>query len=261
MKVAPLLVHSVQATLALGLLGCLGAVQPEPAPASTPATVGASEPALVDAGSPPVSEGGYDASFPPLPPADAGPGAVADAGPGPDPQTPVQTAGQGCVPWPQADHSPFVPSPSDPLAQPSDTVLASTAEKLAGTWIGHAVAPAAWLPQTWDVLLTFAADGAYAGHYSARATAGAPSFYYGSDDPLCSPLRKWQLFGVSAEGVFGAIDVAFFYPPSQCDLPVWQGGLSQLATDASGTRLHLAFARSDGYGPVTYDFWKVCAAK
>ena len=74
--------------------------------------------------------------------------------------------------------------------------------------------------------------------------------YYGTDssDPSCLALKQWSPTTLA---------VPFWYG-TYCDLPAWQGELSGAALDITGDRLDFAFSRSDGYGPIDYDLYRMC---
>jgi hypothetical protein len=172
---------------------------------------------------------------------------------------PLVLANDGtCVPWSQAAGEPFLASPSDPLSQPASALLDATAASFVGSWIGHASAPPNWLPPSWDLVVQFTSNGPHGGQYAAQSNA--LPFYYGSQASSCSTLRQWRLFGVLADGVQGELDVPFDYGASlPCELPTWQGVLTRIATNVSSSRLRFDFRTSDGYGPVAYDLWRICA--
>ena len=138
--------------------------------------------------------------------------------------------------------------------------------RMVGSWIGRAQAPSGWLPAQWDVTIAFTADQQYTAYGYDGVTTGSfsysapvtPAFYYGTDDH-CAALHKWRLTNVSIAGnVGGQIDIPFWYGPSGCGLAAWQGELDGIELDASGNRLQLSFNRSDGYGPVNYDLYRLC---
>jgi hypothetical protein len=160
----------------------------------------------------------------------------------------------GCQPWTSVNAQPFVASAIDPL---------STAKAMAGTWVGKAHSP--W-NSDWILRVSFGVTGTLSGVYSAvgyslTTNETTPAFYYGSD--LDCDLKQWWIANVvpadpTIPGVAGSINVTFEYPPQACYLPTWQGDLSNVELNASLTRLQFSFSRSDGYGPVNYDLWRVC---
>jgi hypothetical protein len=178
----------------------------------------------------------------------------AGASPAFDPAIPVHDSGS-CVPWSQRSAQAFVPA-SDDGGQAVAARLASVANQALGSWVGLVTSP--W--GQWDVTITFTADGhyvAYGYNLSEVGPANPPAFYYGTDVG-CDSLKQWRLTSAAADGsVQGQIDISFGGPTS-CSLPTWQGELSGFALDATDNRLHFAFSRSDGYGPVVYDLWRVC---
>jgi hypothetical protein len=181
-----------------------------------------------------------------------------------DPKTPVESASGGCVPWTDVASETFVAAPSGSSSDSDAVVIARTLATLRGAWIGHASAPYGWLPAQWDLALEMTPDAPNApnapnaGRYAAVTSTFSPSFYYGSDDAQCSDLRSFRLTDVQAYGVGADIDITF-HGGSTCYLPAWQGKLTGIAFDASGRRLQFRFATSDGYGPIVYEMWRVCA--
>jgi hypothetical protein len=155
------------------------------------------------------------------------------------------------VPWSGVDSTPFVPATTS-------ATLAQTLAAMHGLWIGHAVAPQYWTPERWDLVLDLTPDETDGGHFTARTSTGSPSFYYGTDESDCAAMRRYRLFDFGTQGVAGAIDIPFPGGSPSCHLPVWQGELSNIAFDAKANRLRLSFSRSDGYGPIDYDLWRVC---
>jgi hypothetical protein len=101
------------------------------------------------------------------------------------------------------------------------------------------------------VEVSFRDDGTYSAHCTELAPECCQVFYYGSD--LDSPLKRYRVGDATLSGnVFGEIDIAFIYGDEE-SLPAWQGELSHIEVDAYGNGLRFEFARSDGYGPLTYD--------
>jgi hypothetical protein len=185
-----------------------------------------------------------DATAPSPSPADVDAAAIANA-------WQVFPAGGGaCQPWTSVNAEPFVAAGVDP---------ATMAKAMGGTWVGKAHSP--W-SSDWILTITFAPTGQYSGTYSATGyslTNGEPAvaFYYGSD--LDCDLKTWLLSSAPDNaGVSGQINVTFEYPPSACYLPAWQGELTSIDLNASWNRLQFSFSTSDGYGPITYDLWRVC---
>jgi hypothetical protein len=179
---------------------------------------------------------------------------AAEAGPPLDMATPVRGNGS-CASWSTVRGQPFVAASS--TSQSVMAILGDATKRMTGSWIGHAISP--W--GAWDITITFTADN----HYVARAYNGTaeggstpPPFYYGTESG-CDSLKQWRLTGVAATGdVLGQLDVPLSYGPALCGLPTWTGDLFSLVFDASGNRLQFAFRRSDGYGPITYDLWRIC---
>jgi hypothetical protein len=211
--------------------------------------------AAVDAAPPLVAT---DAGQPPLVTVDAQPWTPSPTEHGAvDPSTPIEVGGDSgvpCVPWAEAPDAPFVADPSH-LDLPLTEAIATATHAMTGSWVGRAIAPDPWSPHAWDIMVTFSEDGGY----SARAfSAGqeTPAFYYGTN--LQCPLQRWRLRSVNADGMDGEIDIAFQYPPEGCYLAGWQGELVRVAFDAGSNRMQFEFRRSDGYGPVLYDLWRVC---
>jgi len=216
-----------------------------PYDAATPWDVGP----LPDTGLPPPSfDGGAPFEDAPLDrwvPPEAGPVIPFDW------QTPVETAG-GCVPYDQRPVDAFVPmSSASPAAQ-----LAATSKAIVGPWIGAATSP--W--RDYQVTLQFTADGHWDG--MGYDSSNPPPFYYGSSDATdapCTALKTYALTSGSVASVGGTLAVPFYYGAQVgCGLPSWQGELSLVQIDAPGHRLQLSFSTSDGYGPITYDLYRVC---
>jgi hypothetical protein len=175
-------------------------------------------------------------------------------------QTPVKVAGV-CTPYSQVPAMPFVPVARNPQ-QSVGQILSGTSAAMSGSWIGSVTSP--W--GNWYVTLTFEADGHYLEMGYDRSqplpSANPPGFYYGTNndtDPSCIQERQWRLDAIVGSDltVSGQIDVPFWYYPG-CRLPGWQGVLTGIAFDATSDRMEFSFSRSDGYGPVVYDLWRVC---
>jgi hypothetical protein len=131
-------------------------------------------------------------------------------------------------------------------------LLAAVQTRLPGRWGGIATTP--WTTP-YRVELTFRNDGTYSGHCTEFSSDCCTAFYYGSD--LESPLKRYRVADATLSGnVFGEIDIAFIYGDEEY-LPAWQGELSHIEVDASGHALRFEFARSDGYGPISYDLRRV----
>ena len=121
---------------------------------------------------------------------------------------------------------------------------------MVGNWRGIVTTP--WIPP-YPVALTFGNDG----RYSAKSLdpSSSVAFYYGTDDDHA--FKQYRLEDVSVLGrVRGEIDIVFGYGAGSYDVGAWQGLIQELVLDASGDRLRFEFARSDGYGPVTFDLWR-----
>ena len=172
------------------------------------------------------------------------------------PSTLVIGSAGTCVPWSQAVSEPFVLI--RPQSEQIDPFLRQTAANLTGSWLGRASAPKGWWPDFWEVAIDFTATTAYDGTYLARAKPDGLPFYYGSNDAVCDPLRKWRITGVFADGAAGEIDVPFDNSPQGCGLPAWQGTLKAIAFDASGNRAQMPFQANGGAGYVAYDLWRAC---
>ena len=108
------------------------------------------------------------------------------------------------------------------------------------------------MPDSWMVRLTFTSDG----HYTAIPDGDYPAFYYGAILG-CDDLRRWELRGVSVDGIYGLIDIPFDYEVD-CGLPAWQGLLNRIELDSTDNRLRLEFMTDSGYGPVIYDLRRAC---
>jgi len=167
-------------------------------------------------------------------------------------------AGTICAPWSTVAGEPFVPT----VPQGVDSLDLVT-KGIVGSWIGSAAAPTYWVLDSWQIAITFAADGYYEVRgYNGTATNGytevkPPPFYYG-DQTDCPSFDRWRLNSIGDAGVSGQIDTPFYYVSCHCYLPAWQGELSSVALNSAGNRLHFSFATSDGYGPIEYDLWRVC---
>ena len=112
----------------------------------------------------------------------------------------------------------------------------------AATWRGTAHAPAAWVPESWDVWARFDADGGYSAH---SLGTNAPALYYGSDDDVAG--TTYMLDDLQASGLgWVTIQVYFF----QHD---WNTvDLKHIALSDDLSTLTFEFWK-DGYGPVVYD--------
>ena len=201
-----------------------------------------------------IASGGSDASAAP-PPSDAGI-LSPDAGPTIDPDTLVRDNRGNCLPFSRIAADPFVASPSDPIAQPPAPLLSRTATKMAGWWVGYAIAPSR-APAI--VRFQFATNTTYAGQYSSASSGGGTAFAWAMLAPHCAPLRQWRLEGVLASGIFGEIDIpsGAMYPDggTWCR-PQPPAKLGRLTLNVGATRLRFVYAS----GAATYDLFRMCAA-
>lgn len=179
------------------------------------------------------------------PPLDGAGGAAGAAGAG----SPSDACG-----YPNYPPASFDPGPWQPHVYSADTseqeILADIQDAMVGSWRGIATTP--WTTP-YEVSLQFHADGSYEAQCSTLPADCCAAFYYGSDLPY--PGKHYALDDVNTlHQASGTIDITFS-PDGQ--LPAWQGLLKHIERDATGNRLRLAFARSDGYGDVTYDLARI----
>jgi hypothetical protein len=123
--------------------------------------------------------------------------------------------------------------------------IATAKASLVGNWQG--IATNEWVPP-FAIYLSF--DGA--GGYSSRcqqnseaSTAGCcVALYYGTDRD--SSLKRWTLSSVDLAGkVSGNIDIVYYYGSDGSAVSGYQGSISGLEFDATGSRAHFQFVYGD----------------
>ena len=119
---------------------------------------------------------------------------------------------------------------------------------MVGTWRGTDSTP--WT-SSFQVLITFGADGHYSAH-CAQAACPAPVFYYGVDDD--TPEKTYELRTLNGDGTGAGIIRIYFFPGNTTT-----GDLDEVKLSDDGQHLAFEFwaTWSGRYGPVTFDLTRV----
>ncbi|HEY4184498.1 MAG TPA: hypothetical protein VGP07_05480 [Polyangia bacterium] len=124
-----------------------------------------------------------------------------------------------------------------------------------GDWRGFVTTP--WIP-TYEVRLSFTANGGYAARCTWSSNMCCVAFYYGTDDD--SALKTYTIDSITTAGkVGGTIDIIFGTALAGYYESGYQGVLKNVVLDATGNRLRFDFWNGGEYGPVQFDLQRLTA--